>query len=485
VSRTAANAVWLTLTRFTADLLSFLLFIAISRHFGPAGTGAYSYSFAVAALVSVCGSLGLDVYGIREYARLGEAERRPLLARILATQTLAMGTAVLGLALYLVVTRPNPPTATLIVLLAVHLLGFAAARTLFVPAFAHQAMAAPAVAELICRGGAILAALLLMTVFQSSLTVALIGFPLGGLALATVAATSALRFGGQFRLHTSRSAIVQTIRAAWPFGVTDLVFQVYARADLVLLSLFAGEAVAGIYASGFKFVEVGTMPLTFLNVAAFPRLSRLCEADPSEFSEFADKVLRSTLFLGGVVAWGLFFVMPWVVVPLFGARFAPTAPLMRPLAALAFLFAVEIVLVRVLLAGHLQVTRLRLFAVGTGLNILLNLVLIPRFHIPGALAAWIITLAVIDLLYAGALRSHLSSRRLLAAFGAYVAAGACGLGVGLFVTRMGAAGWLAATMALVAYIFAAFALGLVRPTQREWFAWPAASRPGEEGRVEP
>jgi O-antigen/teichoic acid export membrane protein len=485
VSRTAANAVWLTLTRLTADFLSFLLFIAISRHFGPTGTGAYAYSFAVAALVSVCGTLGLDTYGIREYARLGEAERRPLLARMLATQALAMGTAILGLTLYLLVTRPNPLTATLIVLLTVHLLGLAAARTLFVPAFAHQAMAAPAVAELICRGGAILAALLMMTVFRGSLTVSLIGFPLAGLALATVAATSAFRFAGQVELHISRPAIGQTIRAAWPFAVTDLVFQVYARADLVLLSLFAGEAVAGIYASGFKFVEVGTMPLTFLNVAAFPRLSRLCEADPREFSEFATKVLRSTLFVGGLVAWGLFFVMPWMVVPLFGARFAPTAPLMRPLAALAFLFAVEIVLVRVLLAGHLQVTRLRLFAVGTSLNIVLNLVLIPRFQITGALAAWIVTLAVIDLLYARALRSHLSSRRLLAAFGAYVAAGTCCLGAGLFVTRIGPTGWLAAAVALLAYLLAAVGLGLVRPTRREWFAWPAASRPGEERRVEP
>src|SRR5262249_16577766 len=103
----------------------------------------------------------------------------------------------------------------------------------------------------------------------------------------------------------------------------------------------------------------------------------------------------------------------------------------------------------------------------------------------GALAAWILTLAVIDLLYARALRSHLSSRRLLAAFGAYVAAGACGLGAGLFFTPVGAPSWLSAGLAPVSFLPAALLPGLVRPTRREWFAWPAVPRPGEEGRVGP
>jgi O-antigen/teichoic acid export membrane protein len=468
--KTAANAAWLTITRLAADLLSFLLFVAIARHFGPAGTGAYSYSFAVAALVSVCGGLGLDVYGIREFARLDRTSHRPLLAGLLGTQVLAVAAALVGLAVYLLVTRPDPSTGAAIVLLSVHLLGLAVARTLFAPAFAQQEMAAPAVAELVCRGGAVVVALVIVALLHGSLVTALIAFPVAGLALAVVAAASARRRVGLAPLRVGWPAVISTVRAAWPFAASDIVFQVYARTDLVLLTLIAGEALAGIYSSGFKFVEVGTMPLSFLSVAAFPELSRLFQSDSQAFAAFANHLLRRTLFLGGLLAWGFYFIMPAVIVPVFGRRFAPTVSLMRPLGGLVLLFAGEIVLVRVLLAAHLQVARVRLFTIGTVLNVLLNLILIPLFRIGGALAAWILTLFVITVLYARAVRGCWSHRGLVGAFVAYAAAAGAGLGAGVVATNLGATGWLAGGVALVAYLLAAAGFGLIRPADLGWSA---------------
>jgi O-antigen/teichoic acid export membrane protein len=466
--KTVANAAWLTVTRLAADLLSFLLFIAIARHFGPAGTGAYSYSFAVAALVSVCGSLGLDVYGIREFARLDPAAHRPLLASLLGTQALAVAAALAGLVVYLLVSRPDAETAAAIVFLTVHLLGLAIARTLFAPAFARQAMAGPAVAELLCRGGAILTALTTMVLLHVSLVTALIAFPVAGLFLAAIAAVSAFRHVGSVAARVSWPTVRDTVRVAWPFGASDIVFQVYARADLVLLTLIAGEAAAGIYASGFKFVEVGTMPLSFLSVAAFPELSRLFESDRRGFATFANDLLRRTLFLGGLLAWVLYFCMPAVILPVFGHRFAAVVPLMRLMAGLALLFAAEIVLVRVLLAAHLQVARVRLFTIATVVNVVLNLVLIPLFRIPGAVAAWMLTLVVINVSYARAIREYVPRHGLVAAFGGYVAAVACGAGTGVMAVRYGLTGWVAAGAALVCYFLVAMAFGLIRPIRLGW-----------------
>ena len=246
--KTVANAAWLTITRVAGDLLSFLLFVAIARHFGPAGTGAYSYSFAIAALVSVFGGLGLDMYAIREFARLDQPTHPRFLASLLGAQALAVAAALVGLAVYLLVTRPGPPISAVTVLLSVHLLGFTVARTLFAPAFAQEEMAAPAVAELVCRGGAVIAALAIVTLAYGSLGAALIAFPVAGLALAGVAAASARRRVGLAPLRIGWPAVVSTVQASWPFAASDIIFQVYARTDLVLLTLMAGEAVAGVFA---------------------------------------------------------------------------------------------------------------------------------------------------------------------------------------------------------------------------------------------
>jgi O-antigen/teichoic acid export membrane protein len=483
--RTARNAAWLTATRLAADLLSFLLFVAISRHFGPDGTGAYAYGFAVAGLISIGGTLGLDEYGIREYARLPESDRPRLLANLLGTQGFMIAVALLALAGYLLVTRPGREAAVIIVLLSTYLLTGALARTLFVPAFAHQAMAMPAVAEMACRGGAVAVALLLMIWLKAPLVIALLGFPVAGLVLSGVATASASRHARSLSLSTSWPAVASTVRAAWPFAASEVVMQIYARADLIMLSLIIGTTAAGIYASGFKFVEVGVMPLVFLGVAAYPRLSRLFEPDPHGFTEFATGLLRGTLFLGGLLAWALYFLVPVAIVPLFGDRFASAAPIVRIMAGLALLSAAEIALVRVMLAAHLQLARFRLLAIGTGLNVALNLFLIPLFQIRGAVGAWILTLAVIDVLYAKALQDCLAFRRWLSIFGAYAVAAACGLGMGLVSARWAAAGWVPAAVSLVAFVMAAVATRLV-PVKPPELRWLSALREwGRSDQVEP
>ncbi len=64
--------------RISADVLNFLLFLVVSRRFGPEGMGEYGYGFALAGLVYYAATLGIDEYGVREYSRL-PVERRPTL----------------------------------------------------------------------------------------------------------------------------------------------------------------------------------------------------------------------------------------------------------------------------------------------------------------------------------------------------------------------------------------------------------------------
>ena len=76
-----SNAIWLTCSRVLADILSFLLFVAVSREFGPAGTGRYSYSFAIGSLVALAATSGFEEFGIREYVRSAVTARAQVWSR--------------------------------------------------------------------------------------------------------------------------------------------------------------------------------------------------------------------------------------------------------------------------------------------------------------------------------------------------------------------------------------------------------------------
>jgi O-antigen/teichoic acid export membrane protein len=65
------------------------------------------------------------------------------------------------------------------------------------------------------------------------------------------------------------------LRESTPFAVTGIVAMLYARADLLLLSFWQGDAAAGLYGTAYRLWEaMGMIPSSFLD-ALFPELSRL------------------------------------------------------------------------------------------------------------------------------------------------------------------------------------------------------------------
>lgn len=449
--KTTVNAVWLVGCRVAADFLSFLLFIAVSRHFGPEGIGTYSYGFAVATIGFVIGGLGIEGYGVREYTRLEPRHGSALVADLLGAQILVVTLTVLALAFYLWITGGSRTIVGIVVLLGVYQFASAISRTLFIPANAQQAMIGPAVTELCCRGGAIVVAVVSITFLQSSLLVALVGYPAFGVILVVAAALSARRFSGSLAVSAKRKAIRAQLGVLWSFSVAEALVQVFIRVGLVVLTLSAGAEVTGLYATGLKFMELALMPLVFMGLAVYPRLSRLSGSNDAGLLHASSQFLVVVMLMTGVVIWGLYFVVPIVLVPLLGPRFASTVPVLHMMTGLALVQAGEIVLVRLLLATDMQISRLKIIAVGTVLNIALTVVLVPYWRIAGAVAAGIVALAVVDIGYAFALRRSLRTIVVRCA-GSLMAGLTVAAGITWLMLHYGAEYWLTAAAFIVFFL---------------------------------
>src|SRR5690606_27859731 len=135
-----------------ADLLNFLLFLVVSRRFGPEGMGEYGYGFALAGLVYYAATLGIDEYGVREYAVQPAQQRRQLISNLLGAQVCIAIVVLAVLVGYLAITRPTPYMLAIISSMTIYQLGAAFSATLFVPAMAEQHMLPPAFINLLGRG---------------------------------------------------------------------------------------------------------------------------------------------------------------------------------------------------------------------------------------------------------------------------------------------------------------------------------------------
>ena len=414
-ARLRSNASWLLACRVGADLLNFVLFLIVSRRFGPPGMGVYAYGFAIAGFVYSATTLGIDEYGIREYARRPGERRAALLADLLGSQTCIALVSLTALAIYLVATSPGIAALTVILALTTYQLCAAFANTLFVPSMAEQRMVWPSLAIVLGRALGLAIAVPLILIWDTPLHIAALAFALAGIFTVVLAARSAMGQGLPLRLHVALPALRTNVHTLWSFAAADVMSQVSTRIGVIALTLLATEHAAGVYGAGLKLVELACLPLLFLGRAAYPGLSRAFN-DPPRFGRMARQALWVGLAIAVLTAAALAVAIPHVLVPLLGAGFAGSESIVAAMvSALVLVQGVEIVFGRLLLSANLSVARAVWTTVGACICAALTLATTRAFGIQAAIAAVVLSFVAVDFLYAASLRAALRRRSFAAA----------------------------------------------------------------------
>lgn len=479
------NALWLSICRITADLLSFVLFAAISRVFGPSGAGEYSYAFAIGTLVALISTSGFEDYGIRQYARSAAADRALLWQELLSTQAAQLALGALTLGAFVVAGLVRSSNVWVVLELSVYVIGWCISRTFYIPAMAAQSMMRPALTDLTCRLSAILCALGLALAVRPPLPWLLAPFPIAGVTLAALALQNSARMGAKPRLRRDWRAVTGTLRGTLPFAGSDVLNQFYARADVLLIAYFLGNAQVGLYATDIKFVEVGLLPMILLGTAAYPLLSSYAAQAGAKFESAARDFIRLIFFLGGWLAVGIYWLIPPLIVPTFGDKFASSVALLPYIAAFALLKGAEAAFYRVLYSIHRQTWYLMSLLVGTVIIWVLNYSLIPSFGLVGAVIAAIISTLVVDFIAAAGVVGRVK--------GSYLATAAAQLLLALAVTaliaaglgRIGAGPWTLALLASLAFPFIGAAVGLIPHPRRSLLLRRAVVDAQSHGEAQP
>lgn len=407
--QTGRNALVLLACRLGADLLNFLLFLVVSRSFGPEGMGEYGYAFALAGLVYYAATLGIDEYGVREYTYRVRERRPGLISDLLGAQVCIALVVIVILIGYLRVTQPPPDTLAIIVSMTIYQLGAAFSATLFVPAMAEQQMMPPAFINLLGRGSAFVVTGLLIWGFDCSLRQASLAFAGGGLLMFALALRSARSFNVRLWPNLSARVVIEGTHALWSFAAVGLLGQLLNRIGVIALSLQIGQAAAGIYTTGLKLVEVACLPLVFLGVAAYPRLCQAF-ASAAAFHKLVRQAVLVGVLLAFVLALAMYLAVPPLLVPVLGERFAGTEAVIATMAAIVFAQGIEIVLGRLMLAANLNVARALRITLGTILCVVLTVAFTPTFGIEAAIVALVCSYLLVDGLYSGSLFGSLRRR---------------------------------------------------------------------------
>lgn len=460
-STVIVNAGWLTGARLAAELCSFVLFVLLSRRFGPSGIGKYAYGMTVGLLVYTLFNLGIEEYGIREYSRRSREDRETFFGRLATVQFLVLLPIVAGFAVFLLLSNVDQEIVGTTLILTAHFVFMNISGTFFIPAYSQQAMAVPAFSLVAFRVGAIGTSLWLILAYDASLPVALLPLPVFGAVQALVSYRSASRRNGGVRFGIEWKEIKEMSGVAWPFAASSLLFFTIARVNLIIVSTMLGDEATGYYFTGLKFLETGSLPLNLLGIAAYPILSRSFEKKGGEFVASAEKLMRMNLIAGGLLVWALFFFIPMVLAPVLGSKFVAATPLVKALALLALPAAIEAASIRIFFAMNLQAKRLGIQAVVAFLSIAVTVALIPSLGVIGAVVSSALAKLLLIGMYLFALRRetvYRSLRKPLGSFAIIFTSAICISGFLFWKTRLE---WLPAAAFLVTFVTAIFCTGFL------------------------
>lgn len=196
-----------------------------------------------------------------------------------------------------------------------------------------------------------------------------------------------------FRLsHVSRTAMRELFRFSLPMVPTTISWLITDLSDRYLVSWFCGEAVNGVYSAAYKIPTIVNL-VSGIFMQAWQFSAVVQSADGEECSRFYSQVFRGFLSVIFIGSGGLILLSPWLCRLLLNSAYHEAWRYMPTLLCSAALESVVSFLASVYMVRKKSMHSFLTAVAGTGLNLLLNFLFIPRTGtFGGALGAAIATL---------------------------------------------------------------------------------------------
>ena len=405
------NSVFGLGAQLVIKLLSFCFTVFIVRNLGADVYGQYAAIMAFGSVFLFIGDLGLSPYMVREVARLrgapdGQAQINVLYGNVLALRLLL---SLLSVLLMLLVAVLSARPWVMIGALALNASG------MVLYGFQGTSDALLAGYERLDLSSFAKVAYQFVFVILGSAALALgLGYyglifaTLTGVVLLTYYCWRGVQFLGAHPVYAKGRSWQTLLRASTPFGIISFTLGLSYKFDSVLLNIARGNSETAYYNAAYSLVFSAVILSNVLNTALYPSLARQITNTAQDLAQLYSRMLRYLLLLALPIAIGGALLADQIVVFLYGASFAPAALALRIVIwVVPLMFASEF-LGYVVVISNQERKVARAVVISTGINVALNLLLVPRFGFVAAAAMTVFTEVVLVSQYIWQLRATLA-----------------------------------------------------------------------------
>lgn len=401
------NSGWLAADRILRIGIGAVLTIWLARYLGPDRYGQLSYAIGFVSLFGALASWGMNGILVRDLVKFPD-EKNALLSSSLVLRLLG---STLSFLLALIAIRFLRPAD----IVAQWLVGIIAAAMIFqsseVIEFWFQSQVQSRYA-IYCKGLAflVLSAVKLWLILIHADLIAFALVFLGEYVITAVILVLVFRGTGnslciQWRWYPQAKRL---LRESWALMLSNVAVMFYMRIDIVMLREMKGESAAGIYAAATVVSEAGYFLPAVIVASAFPAIIRYRESDPEAYRISLKKLYFVIFWLAVCVVIPLSLFSGWIISVLYGVQFQDAGLVLAIHLWASIPLFLAVASEHYLLAESMHKFIFFRSFVGAGVNVFLNILLIPRLGVIGAAFATLISYAfiIVSLIFWGPTRRH-------------------------------------------------------------------------------
>lgn len=402
MSSPSKNILWLSISRIAALILLFLAYTQLFRYLGPYQSGQFQFVLSYVTLFGVVIDFGIQQYIIKKISE-DRSNAKKYFHNFLAVEVV-LAILIYGLMVGIAFYNGYEP----IVIKAIMIAGFGVALHGLIYPFLSVLTAfydLKKVAFLNFIASFINVMVIFITIWTNS------SFVLLTIQQVVYACLAIVMYYFFVKKHIGKPEVIKGIssldwklvkiifKAALPFALLVGFSTLYNRIDIVLITKYLGFTETGLYTAAYKFYDLLAFFPAVVSHALYPLFASLmAQGDKSQIRGILEKYLRFMVALALPIAVGGMLMAKPIVMLLAGDEFAGAAPV------LAVLVWAPAILFMYIVVNSIVISQLTKFAMGiTGVNVVVNIIgniiLLPRVGIVGAAAMTIFSEALQGIFY--------------------------------------------------------------------------------------
>lgn len=392
IRKIAGNTGWLVVDRLVRMGLGVVITVWIARYLGPAQFGIFNFALSFVTLFATLTTLGLDNIILREIV-LDHSKASEILGTGITLRIVVSILAPLIAIATIRVIQPNDRIAILLVSLLSIGLVFQAFDTIDFY-FQSQVQSKLTVwaknsAFLLMAGFRVLLIHLKAPLWSFAVA------QVTELALGALGMIAAYQWsGGRVSLWRARKQrAIELLSQSWPVILSGMAIMIYMRIDMVMLKVMQGDKATGIYAAATRVSEVWYFIPSAIVSSVSPSIIR-ARSNPDLYYGRIGKLFNLMTSIALLIGSGIALSSHWIIHILYSDAYNAAAPVLA-----VHVWASVFVFLGVAQAPwdfSENLLKLGFYRTVTGAiaNVLMNLVLLPRYSAMGAAVATVVSYAI-------------------------------------------------------------------------------------------